>query len=186
MLRSDLVNHLDFHKGYWYKSNISDWYYFKHQDRPYEIYKKFEYSSLDNELISLVKSLHKKNIPTTPSCSGHSLSEDYFLNLFEQIKIEEYLIRNKGLKLRNIETQETLEFKDFRYKFPYDRDTFLKLAIPYSKHGVLGTLKDFSYIDNIEGLDISRDGDITLFYAKNGSEKIWNDLETAITLIWDS
>ena len=104
----------------------------------------------------------------------------------EQIKIEEYLIRNKGLKLRNIETQETLEFKDFRYKFPYDRDTFLKLAIPYSKHGELGTLKDFSYIDNIEGLDISRDGDITLFYAKNGSEKIWNDLETAITLIWDS
>ena len=128
----------------------------------------------------------QKNTPTTPSCSGHLLTEDYFLNLFEQIKIEEYLIRNKGLKLRNIETQETLEFKDFRYKFPYDRDTFLKLAIPYSKHGVLGTLKDFSYINNIEGLDISRDGDITLFYAENGSKKIWNDLETAITLIWDS
>ena len=66
MLRSDLVNHLDFHKGYWFKSNISDWYYFKQQDRPYEIYKEFDYSSLDNELVSLVKCLHKKIVQQHP------------------------------------------------------------------------------------------------------------------------
>lgn len=185
MFRSDLVNHLDFHKGYWFKSNISDWYYFKEQERPYNIPKYFNYTLLDRNLLSLVVLLHKKNIPTTPSCSGHILTEDYFIELYQKIKIEEQLIRGNGLLLKNVETQDTLLYKDKNYKFIYPQHSFIKLTSSYSKQGVLGVLGDFSYINAIDGLSVIRDGDITLFYALEGSTDVWLELENAFRSIWE-
>ena len=184
MIRADLVPHIDFHKGYWFKSNISDWYYFKEQKRPYIIPEYFNYSLLDKELLSLVIFLHKKNIPTTPSCSGHFFPEEYFIELYQKIKIEEHLIRSVGLELKNIETQEIINFKDKNYRFTYPQRSFTKLAQPYSKQGILGVLGDFSYIHTIDGLTISRDGDITLFHALEGSSEVWLELENTFRSIW--
>ena len=184
MIRADLVPHIDFHKGYWFKSNISDWYYFKEQKRPYTIPEYFNYSLLDKELLSLIIFLHKKNIPTTPSCSGHFFPEEYFIELYQKIKIEEHLIKSTGLKLKNIETQEIINFQDENYRFIYPQRSFTKLAQPYSKQGILGVMGDFSYIDRIDGLSVSRDGDITLFHALEGSLEVWLELENAFRSIW--
>ena len=185
MFRTDLVPHIDFHKGYWFKSNLSDWYYFKEQERPYNIPEFFNYSLLDKDLLSLVIFLHKKNIPTTPSCSGHFLSEDYFTDLFQKIKIEEHLIRSVGLELKNIETQETIKFKDEKYTFVYPQRSFIKLAQPYSKQGILGVLGDFSYINSINNLNVLKDGDITLFHAVKDTKKVWNELLSVFISIWE-
>ena len=43
---------------------------------------------------------------------------------------------------------------------------------------------DFSYIDRIDGLSVSRDGDITLFHALEGSLEVWLELENAFRSIW--
>ena len=67
MLRSDLVPHTDFHRGYWYKSNLSDWYYFKESKRDFTITEKFRYDLVDEDILPLVKALHSHDIPTTPS-----------------------------------------------------------------------------------------------------------------------
>ena len=185
MLRSDLVNHLDFHKGYWFKSNISDWYYFKETNRPYNIPKYFNYNLVDKDILSLVVLLHRNNIPTSPSCSGHNLDEFYFEDLYDKIKVEEHLIKTIGLNFKNIETEDTFFYQDKNYKFSYPKEAFIKLALPYCKQGILGVLGDFSYIDNIEGLTISRDGNITLFHAVKDNAKVWKDLESAFRSIWE-
>ena len=186
MIRADLVPHIDFHKGYWFKSNISDWYYFKEQKRPYTIPEYFNYSLLDKELLSLIIFLHKKNIPTTPSCSGHFFPEEYFIELYQKIKIEEHLIRSVGLELKNIETQEIINFKDKNYRFTYPQRSFTKLAQPYSKQGILGVLGDFSYIKDIKGLDIQYIDGITLFLSQKNTDSIWKNLENSINSIWNN
>ena len=62
MFRTDLISHTDFHKGFWYKSNYSNWYYFKEQERDYNL-NNLDYSTVDKDLLPLVKLLHKNNIP---------------------------------------------------------------------------------------------------------------------------
>ena len=182
MFRTDLISHTDFHKGFWYKSNYSNWYYFKEQDRDYTL-NNLDYSTVDKDLLPLVKLLHKNNIPTTPSCSGHDYSEDYFVDLFQKIKVEEYIINSVGLELTNIETQEKVKFYHPTYKFLYDKQSFLSLIPPYSKQGVLGILGDFSYID-IKDIDIVLDNQITLFLVKENNKKAWKELENAFQSIW--
>ena len=75
-------------------------------------------------------------------------------------------------------------FKDKNYRFIYPQRSFTKLAQPYSKQGILGVLGDFSYIHTIDGLTISRDGDITLFHALEGSSEVWLELENTFRSIW--
>jgi len=185
MLRTDLVPHTDFHRGYWYKSNLSDWYYFKEYNRDFKITKNFRYDLVDKDLLPLVKFLHSHNIPTTPSCSGHDYPESYFKSLYEKIKIEEYLINNIGLKLTNIETFEEIEFQDSLYSFIYSEDAFLSSIKDYSKYGILGIKGNFSYINSINNLNVLKDGDITLFHAVKDNKKVWNELLSVFISIWE-
>jgi hypothetical protein len=185
MLRSDLVPHTDFHRGYWYKSNLSDWYYFKESKRDFTITEKFRYDLVDEDILPLVKALHSHDIPTTPSCSGHDYPESYFKSLYEKIKIEEYLIKTIGLKLINIETFEEITFQDNLYSFIYSEDSFLSSIKDYSKYGILGIKGNFSYIDSISNLNMLTDGNITLFHAVKGNKKVWKELLSAFNSIWE-
>ena len=184
MFRSDLIPHNQFHTGYWYKSNLSNWYYFKEQSREYKINPNFNHTSVDKNLQKLVKLFHSKGIPTTPSCSGHILPDAYFKDLFKTIKIQETIIRTIGLDLINIETAEKVKFKNENYKFLYNEEFFLKSVQPYSKRGVLGVLGDFSYIDNVEDLEVNYSNGITLFSTKRYNVIVWKHLEQVIRGIW--
>lgn len=184
MFRSDLIPHNQFHTGYWYKSNLSNWYYFKEQSREFKINPSFDYISVDKNLQNLVKLFHSKGIPTTPSCSGHSLPDEYFKDLYKTIKIQETIIRTIGLELTNVETNEKVRFKNENYKFLYSEELFLKLVQPYSKRGVLGVLGDFSYIDKVEDLEVEYLNGITLFSTKGYTEAVWKHLEQVMQGIW--
>ena len=182
MFRSDLIPHKDFHKGYWFKSQLSNWYYFREEKRSFIVKKGFNYNSLDEQLVHLVRKLHKNGHKTTPSCAGHFFTEEYFKEVYKKIKIEEYIINNLGLELYNIETKQKEIFKDRGYSFPYTEESFIHEAIPYSKKGVLGILGDFSYIVNTKNYTVEYKDGITFFFTENGSQKVWNQIRSEINL----
>ena len=186
MFRSNLIPHNQFHKGYWYKSDISKWYYFKYQDREFNIHPNFDYSLVDKDILSLVKLFHSKGIPTTPSCSGHELPIMYFKELYQGIIEEQNIINTSGLTLINSETGESCLFQDSNYKFEYTEQSFLQLIQPYSQAGVLGVLGDFSYIKDIKGLEVQYIDGITLFLSQNNTGSIWKNLENSINIIWNN
>lgn len=138
-LSNELIPHRDFHKGYWYKSPNLDWYYFKREKRIDEIpSNKSFYSSLDKDLRPLTKFLHSEDIITTPSCSGHIYSKNYFEGIYDKLEKDSYIIKEEGLEVENIETGEKFLFKDSNYSLPYSKDEFIDSAIEYTKNGVIG------------------------------------------------
>ena len=138
-LSNELIPHRDFHKGYWYTSPNLDWYYFKKENRVDEIpTNKSFYNSVDKDLRSLTKFLHSEDIITTPSCSGHIYSKNYFEGIYDKLEKDSYIIKEEGLEVENIETGQKFLFKDFDYSLPYSKDEFIDSAIEYTKNGVIG------------------------------------------------
>ena len=138
-LSNELIPHRDFHKGYWYKSPNLDWYYFKKETRLDEIpSNKSFYNSVDKDLRPLTKFLHSQDIITTPSCSGHIYSKNYFEGIYDKLEKDSYIIKEEGLEVENIETGEKFLFKDSNYSLSYSKDEFIDSAIEYTKNGVIG------------------------------------------------
>ena len=138
-LSNNLVPHKDFHKGYWYKSPNLNWYYFKEEKRVNQLPSDNTFiKSVDKALQPLTKFLHSNNIITTPSCSGHIYSEEYFNDVFDKLEKDSYIIKDKGLKVKNIETGEEFLFIDKNYKLPYTKEEFINSAVEYTKKGVIG------------------------------------------------
>jgi len=183
MFRSDLIPHLDFHKGYWFKSTSSNWYYFKELPRDYKLSPYFNYTYIDDDLLGIVKYLHKNNIYTTPSCSGHNYTKEHFQMTYRSIKAEEKIIQTKGLPLINTETLQKEIFLDKNYTFKYTEEEFINLAVPYSSIGILGIQGDFSYLKDIVNLEITKDRDITLVKVINDNKNTWKSIESKLLSI---
>ena len=186
MLRSDLIPQKDFHKGYWHRSNTSNWYYFKEEERSYSIPENFNYKTVDEDLREIVFDAHQKGFFTTPSCSGHNFSETYFSLLFDKIKEEEYLINTTGLELNNIETNAKLLYLDQKYIFKYSKKEFIKKIIPYHKVGILGIQGNFSYINSRDNYTVFFEDGITFFQVSDKHTDNWKTLHRHLSSIWDS
>lgn len=178
----DLIPHTDFHKGLWLQSNQSPWYFFYNSPREYTLPKdsKF-YKTVDDDLLDIVKLLHSKKIPTTPSCSGHIMSRKHYSDLYNTINVAKDNIVNDGIILKNPETGRRFFYKHKNYDLPWSKNEFLNDMEEYQKKGVIGFVDNNGIYDELKGrLPVKHDNGITLIFSKGNSEdsisKNWNNV----------
>src|SRR5215213_6746561 len=100
-----LIPHSEFHTGRWLLPvERPGWYYFQKKKSHHTITNKDFLKSVDKPLRKVVRLLHKKGIKTTPSCSGHHISERNLEKIYLALEKDKEDIRNGGLQLKDIET----------------------------------------------------------------------------------
>lgn len=135
----ELIPHTDFHTGVWLQSaERASWYYFKKQRNPNTITNKDFIKSVDEPLKELVKFLHRKGIKTTPSCSGHHISERDLEKIYNELLEDSLIIKSRGLNFKDIETGRLYFCRDKNYVLPWKKENFLKRVEIYQQKGVLG------------------------------------------------
>lgn len=188
-LSADLIPHQDFHKGYWLKSNNCPWFFFYESPRQFLIPKdKGFYETLDEDLKNLVVKLHKKNIPTTPSCSGHIYNTNHYGKIYESLRDEKNTIQNKGIIVKNPETNKKFFYSNKNYNLPFGKQQFLEEIQDYQKKGVLGFVDNQNLYEKLmDKIPVKRDKKITMILTegntKNMIKKNWRDIEKLITEI---
>jgi hypothetical protein len=185
-LNPNIIPHKDFHKGIWLRSNKSPWYFFYKIKRDYKIpgNDKF-YDTVDENLYDIIKLLHSKNIPTTPSCSGHIVSPKYYSNLFDTIKLVKNDIEDGGVKLLDPESGDKYFYKNRNYRLPWDKDEFIDSMDKYQKIGVLGFVDKNNLHNSLSNrINVTNDDGITLIHTKSNSEnEIKNNWNNVLKLI---
>lgn len=185
-LRSDFVHHKDFHKGLWLKNHNCPWFFFYQTPREYNIPNNKEfYSTVDPNLLNIVKLLHKKGIPTTPSCSGHIKNPRDYEEIYDSLGLVEKTIKDRGLILSNLETKRKFYYKNPKFSLPYSRNEFLEKINLYQRKGVLGFVDNLGLYENMMNeIPISRDKNIVLIFTVGDSEdKIHNTWKNIYKLI---
>lgn len=94
------------------------WYYFTERLRFFEGSTSTSLALVDPLLRPIIAALNERNIPTLPSCQGHFWDEDEFETLYVQLQLDEHIIRTSGLLVRDLETQQVLNYKDVHYTAP--------------------------------------------------------------------
>lgn len=187
-ISSDLIPHNKFHKGEWYRSQ-SQWYYFNQCEQEYKLpTSKVFYEGIDTQLLPIVKYLHSKNIPTTPSCEGHFYNRKYYKKLYTKLCKDSELIKTVGIILEN--DKYTHLYVDQNYTIPWTESEFLQQVSTYQTNGVLGFVDNYSKYYNIlrkqqiENIKISHDDPVTLIQVKstNNTEMCtnWNAIKSLI------
>lgn len=134
-----LIPHTDFHTGTWLRPvKRPQWYYFLDKKSSNAITNKNFLKSIDRPLRSLVKWLHQRGIKTTPSCSGHHISERNLEKIFSGLEKDKEEIRNGGLMFEDVETGRLYFLRDKNYKLPWNKQKFLNEVIEYQQTGVIG------------------------------------------------
>lgn len=174
----DFIPHESFHKFSWVKPQESEWYYSIERTTPIEIPKtrKF-YDTLDDELREGVKILHRKGIPTTPSCAGHFNPDSFYNKIYKSLCTEEEEIRGKGIRMKDPETNKSYEYKDPNYRIPWDSNSFLEIAKEHGKKGIIGIVDPSSEIQRVlmespeRGCQITKNGNLTFYITSPKNEK---------------
>ena len=184
-----LIPHNRFHTGIWLlaKGNPS-WYYFKKKKNKNQIYNSFFYKTLDKPLRKLVRILHKNGIITTPSCSGHHISERDLLMIYKNLKKDEQLIRTEGLTFTDVETSTEYYYYSKNYRLPWSRKAFLETVAIYQQKGVLGLrlgsrrkIKDRICQMKIDGVTVEDMGSLVLILVNDGNAGNNKDVWAKIT-----
>jgi hypothetical protein len=138
-ITADLVPHTLFHKGIWLQSvENPGWYYFMKKENRNKIKNISFIKSVDEPLKELVQFLHKRNIKTTPSCSGHHIIERDLEKIYNSLESDGEKIRDTGIKLKDVETDKEHLFYDKHYLLPWSKKVFLEKLELYQQKGVLG------------------------------------------------
>ena len=174
----DFVPHEIFHKYSWIKPEESEWYYSIKRNSPIEIprSRKF-YDTLDDSLKEGVEILHRKGIPTTPSCSGHFNPDSFYSNIYKSLCSEENDIREKGIKLKDPETNKSYIYQDPNYRIPWDQKSFLEISREHGKKGIIGIMDPLGKIQRClmespgRNCQIVRDGNLTFFITSPEDKK---------------
>lgn len=177
----DFIPHESFHKYSWVKPEGSEWYYSIKRNSPLEIPKsrKF-YDTLDSPLEEAVKTLHKKGIPTTPSCSGHFNPDSFYNKIYKSLCSEESEIREKGIRLKDPETNSEYLYKDPTYRIPWEEKSFLDISREHGKKGIIGIVDPMGDIQRclMESLEkdcqVTRNGNLTFFITSPKDQKSLN------------
>jgi hypothetical protein len=123
----NLVSHERFHLCDWWKVEGSDWWWWSSENSPILRSKGIE--TVDESLKKIVSTLWKREIPTTPSCSGHS---DFYSR---RDSIHESIIRviREGREscFREEEKQRITKIEEM------EEDWFDRVC-DYQRRGVLG------------------------------------------------
>src|ERR1051326_1064664 len=134
-----IIPHEKFHIGKWFLSvEEPAWYYFKQGEANSVILNKNFLSSVDPPLRELVAFLHKQEILTTPSCSGHCKSSKSFKKIYSVLEKEKEKINTNGILLYDIETCKKILFREKNYILPWNRRDFVTQVMEQQQGGVLG------------------------------------------------
>jgi len=171
-LNPNLIPHSEFHKGLWLQTEKSPWYFFYKTPREYPIPTGDSfYETVDENLLDLVKFLHSKNIPTTPSCSGHVKPIMEYATLFNTIKNVQNSIKSDGVNFVNPETNRKFFYKNPKYRLPWDKEEFLSEMGEYQKRGVLGFVdSNLNHEWISKKIPCTHDNGITLILTKSDNE----------------
>lgn len=123
----------------WYRSRDKLWYY--HGPRKHvEIPEAVDFGeSVDSDLEPLVRFLHLRRIPTTPSCQGHFDDRDHFEKVWRRLQEDSERIRGQGLRLEDVETGEQVLFQRSDYELPWGSlDAFYEDAGSNQQKGYIG------------------------------------------------
>lgn len=177
----DFVPHETFHKYSWVKPEKSQWYYSIKRDSPIEIprSRKF-YESLDSPLRESVEILHRKGIPTTPSCSGHFNPDSFYNKIYRDLCSDEEKIRDEGIRLKDPETNNSYIYKNPNYRIPWDQKSFMEISREHGKRGIIGIVDPSGEIQRCllespgKECQITRNGNLTFFITSPKNEKELN------------
>jgi|688.fasta_scaffold04100_21 hypothetical protein len=177
-LNPDFIPHEDFHKGLWLKTKKCPWFFFYETPREFTIPNNESfYNTVDDDLKLLVEFLHRNNIPTTPSCSGHIHDDNHNSQLFESIKnISKDL--ETGLTFNDPENKRKFFYKNKSFKLPWEKNQFIDNITEYQGKGVLGFIDKNNKLKKVSKmLPIQKKGNVSLIMTDNDSQK-------AITKNW--
>jgi hypothetical protein len=174
ILQTDLIPHHEFHKGIWLSNKQVPWYFFVKQDRDFKIpNNKNFYNSVDEDILPIVKKLHKNRIPTTPSCAGHFENEKYYSDVYNLLKNFEKRI-NDEVVFHNEENDKRYRYRNKNFELPWDKSQFLDKILDYQKKGVLG-FKDQNktLFKNMgtDGFSKKHDNGITIVFVNSETPK---------------
>ena len=172
-LRADLIPHEDFHKGYWLKTNNCPWFFFYEAPRNYEIPKnKNFYNTLDDDLKPLVQFFHSKNIPTTPSCSGHIQDDEHYDKIYKSLRDTTKEIKSSGVELINPESNKKFFYQNSKYDLPISNEEFVEKLRDYQKKGVLGFVDNLNLYNKMKReIPVEKSDDVTLIMSEGKTPK---------------
>ena len=183
ILNSDFIPHENFHKGFWLKTEKCPWFFFYESPREFNLpNNKNFYNTLDEDLKDIVIGLHSKNIPTTPSCSGHIKNDDHYEKIFKTIAHTKNRIRKDGIELINPETNRKFFYKNQNYSLPYTQNEFLKKLRKYQTKGVLGMVDEGNIYEKLKGkVPVKKADGVTLVLTEGKTPKEitrkWKEIE---------
>lgn len=189
-LNPDFIPHDEFHKGHWIKSPKCEWFFFLETPRKYGLpTSKNFYNTVDEGLKDLVKFLHKKEIPTSPSCTGHIEGKEKNSNIFESLTNLSPIIKKSGSIMVNPETSERFFYKNPKFSLPFSREEFLEKINEYQKWGVIGLVDKenlYEKLDNV--LPVNKVDDLVLIFTKGDSQdkinKNWSEITKKIKSVF--
>lgn len=172
-LRADLIPHQDFHKGYWLKTNQCPWFFFYEMPREYKIPKnKNFYLTLDDDLKELVHFFHSKNIPTTPSCSGHIEDDEHYNEIYKSLVDTTNDIKTGGVELINPESNKKFYYQNPKYSIPMSNQSFVEQLRDYQKKGVLGFVDKSNLYNKLKReIPVEKHDDVTLIMTEGKTPK---------------
>lgn len=186
ILNSDFIPHEKFHKGFWLITEKCPWFFFYESPREFTLPNNRNfYNTLDEDLKNIVIGLHKKNIPTTPSCSGHINNDDHYGKIFKTLVHAKNRIKNGGVELLNPETNRKFFYENKKYKLPYTHDEFLKKLRKYQTKGVLGIVDGGDVYEKLRAkLPVKKSDNVTLILSEGKTKKDisnkWKEVEKII------
>jgi hypothetical protein len=95
------------------------WYY--HTERRFDIKPSLHVNpeTLDRELVSLVRALHRSGIPTWPSCAGHWWDPDQTRPIYSRLLTDATEIQQQGLWFTHTETGSYYQYRNQDYYVPW-------------------------------------------------------------------
>ena len=185
-----IIEHEKFHRYKWLspKGNKDKWYYRIPSMGIYQIPDVPEfYDTLDADLSEAVMHLHKKGVPTTPSCSGHFHDEQLYEDLWVGLNETCDCIRKEGIELINPEDGKEYFHKNPKFQIPFNKSHFVNQSIEHGKKGVLGIYDPFNnYYDKISKSAIKdsqtlKDGHVTIFLTSPVTESALKECWKSLT-----
>jgi hypothetical protein len=106
----------------WFQPVRGGWYYFDPTPRIIPPTPPIALDDVDPLIRPIIACLHRRSIPTYPSCQGHFVTREEFEALYSQLLLDAEQIRTEGLPLLEMATDTLWRYRDAAYT-PPDKET---------------------------------------------------------------
>lgn len=151
LLHANLVPQSEMFLNQWFKpAKHNKWFYYKPLEKPIISIKKDSeiIKTLDPALRDLFMQITFKGYKTLPSCSGHFHSEKEKREKYLYILKDLIEIKNKGLDLKNVETEKKYRYRNYFYQKPWKSyQEFKNILEENMSVGYIGIIKPLNNIN---------------------------------------